>query len=254
MQEATGGDAGFPRFRPLGDQAVLVQFGDVLSLETNGRMRGFAHQVRQRQLPGVTSLIPAQTSLAVRYDPVRVGYGELVERLKELLDEPGGGAAVEGKLVYVPVAYGGACGPDLEEVARRTGLAPEEVVARHHARTYVAYMVGFHAGFPYLGDNDEQLRLPRRRDPRVEVPAGSIGIAMNQSIIYTVVSPGGWHLIGRTPMEIFNPFRHPPGLLLAGDRVRFVPIPEAELEQWDETRQRDWDLEWNAWRYSNQGS
>lgn len=253
------GEAGgsrFPRYRPLGDQAVLVQLGAGLSLEINARVRHLARRVRGQRIPGVQILIPTQNSLAIRYDPVSISYDELVERLRALEETwegqpPATEALAEGKTVYVPVLYGGEAGPDLAEVARRVGLSEEEVVRRHCSRSYVVYMVGFHAGYPYMGDNDAFLQLPRRSTPRLHVPAGSVGIAMNQTIIYTVDSPGGWHLIGRTPMATFNPWETPPSLLVAGDTVRFVPIDAGEMEAWDQEKQRDWDRRWNPWRLSN---
>lgn len=235
----------FPRYRPLGEHVVVVQLGDELSLEGNAKVRALARLVEERGVPGVRQLIPVQTSLAVRFDPMRADFAQVVDALRALEGELEAAEPAQGKTVTIPVVYGGPYGEDLEEVAARTGLSPEEVIRRHEGRPYTVYMVGFSAGLPYVGDIDERLWLPRRPTPRLQVPAGSIGIAMKQTIVYTVESPGGWHLIGRTPMRTFDPHRDPPGLVVAGDTVVFKAIDPADAEGWDEERQREWDRRWN---------
>lgn len=236
------------RYRPLGDRALLIQLEGPLTVALNARVRALARIIEGARLPGVEDLIPAQNSLAVRYDPVRIDYGELLEAVRSLEVPAEGAEPPPGKTVHIPIVYGGTWGPDLAAVAQRTGLSEGEVAARHSARPYVVYMVGFSAGLPYLGDTDPALWLPRRATPRLEVPAGSVGVAMNQSVIYTVASPGGWHIIGRTPMRTFDPYGEPPSLLVAGDTVRFIPIDAEDAENWDEARQAEWDRRWNPWR------
>lgn len=246
MTATPGASAGFPRYRPLGEQVVVVQLGDDLSLTCNGKVRALARLVEERGVPGVRQLIPAQTSLAVRFDPMKADFAQVVDALRALEGDLAEAEPAQGKTVTIPVVYGGRYGEDLELVAARTGLSPDEVIARHEGRPYTVYMVGFSAGLPYVGDNDPALWLPRRPTPRLHVPAGSIGIAMKQTIVYTVESPGGWHLIGRTPMRTFDPLRDPPNLLAAGDTVIFKAIDPEDAEGWDEERQREWDRRWNA--------
>jgi len=236
------------RYRPLGDRALLIQLEGPLTVALNARVRALARIIEEARLPGVEDLIPAQNSLAVRYDPVRVDYAGLLEAVRGLAVPGGEVEPPPGKTVHIPIVYGGTWGPDLAAVAQRAGLTEGEVAARHSDRSYVVYMVGFSAGLPYLGDTDPVLWLPRRATPRLEVPAGSVGIAMNQSVIYTVASPGGWHIIGRTPMRTFDPYSEPPSLLVAGDTVRFIPIAPEDAEAWDEARQAEWDRRWNPWR------
>jgi inhibitor of KinA len=235
-----------PHYVPMGDQVVVAQFENVLSIEVNQRVRAFARLIEQKQIQGVRQLIPAFNSLAIHYDPLVVDYDTLVDKLTALSHALSQGDATQGRIVHIPVVYGGKYGPDLEDVARLTGLTTDEVIDIHLSRAYLVYMIGFIAGFPYCGDIDERLVLPRRANPRVRVEKGTICIANRQTGIYTIASPGGWHLIGWTPMETFNPYHEPPSLLLAGDYVQFVPITASEAERWDEKRQREWEQQWNS--------
>jgi inhibitor of KinA len=183
-----------------------------------------------RAVPGVTELVPAFASVTVHYDPARVAAGEgspyarlaaaVADALAGADDAPPPPAAV----VEIPVRYGGAGGPDLDDVARLHGMSADEVVRRHAAGDYVVHMVGFLPGFAYLGGLDPELATPRRAVPRTVVPAGSVGIGGQQTGVYPLDSPGGWHLIGHTALRLFDPRRDPPVLLRAGDRVRFVPL------------------------------
>lgn len=217
----------WPRFSPVGDAAVLVAFGAAIDPRINARVHSLAAAVGAARLPGFGEAVPAYTSLLVHYDPLRLTYAGALDALHALL--PGLEQQQDvstGRLVEIPVRYGGEDGPDLETVASLNGLSPQEVVAIHSGGEYPVYMIGFLPGFPYLGGMDPRIAAPRRERPRTRVPAGSVGIAGEQTGIYSLESPGGWQLIGRTPLALFDPLREPPALLAPGDRVRFVPVEE----------------------------
>ncbi len=215
----------FPTFLPSGDSALLVTFGDRIDLATNRRAHTLAARLAEAPLPGLGEAVAGYTTLLVHYDSLALDYEQVLEWVQARLDEAsaaGTASLPEPRRVEVPVIYGGELGPDLEFVARHNGLSPAEVVRRHTARDYPVYLVGFTPGFPYLGGLDETIAAPRLPSPRPRVPAGSVGIAGQQTGIYSVDSPGGWRLIGWTPLKLFDPARQPPALLAPGDVVRFV--------------------------------
>jgi KipI family sensor histidine kinase inhibitor len=215
--------ATWPRLAPLGDRGLLVEFAPEVSPEVNAIVRG-ADAALER-LPGVVETVPTFRSVLVVYDPLRVRFDDLAEQAEAAARATGPASRDAGALVEIPVVYGGGDGPDLETVAQTLGLAPEEVVRLHCEPTYLAYMIGFSPGFAYLGRLSEALRLPRRATPRTRVPAGSIAIADVFTGAYPQETPGGWHLLGRTWRQLFDPDRDEPALLRPGDRVRFVPVP-----------------------------
>lgn len=233
---------------PMGEKTIIVKFEDILSPEVNNRVRSLSRLISERNITGIERLIPAFNSLAVCYNPRLIKFQELVEELKVLESSMTLANDTESKKVYIPVVYGGTYGPDLEEVAEQTNLSPNDVVEIIQSKPYLTYMVGFIAGFPYCGDLDERLILPRRSSPRIKIPKGSIAIANEQIGLYTISSPGGWHIIGWSPMETFNPYHEPPSVIHAGDYVQFVQISPEEAEAWDEQRQREWDQTWNSQR------
>ncbi|WP_157566135.1 5-oxoprolinase subunit PxpB [Hymenobacter ginkgonis] len=222
---------------PLGDAAVLLHFGEGISLATHGAIQAVSAYLARHPFAGLRECVPAFTTLAVYYDPWLVsqaGHSPPYERVAELLRQllPAALAPTPpapAEVVEIPVCYGGEFGPDLAVVAQHTGLAPAEVIARHAAPEYLVHMIGFAPGFPYLGGLDEQLATPRRAEPRPVVPAGAVGIAGPQTGIYSLPTPGGWQLIGRTPLRLFNPEAAAPTLLQAGQHLRFVPISAAEF-------------------------
>ena len=179
--------------------------------------------IRAGRPAGVVETVPTFRSLLVHYDPLTISRADLERAIAGLLERDAV-ATEAGRLWRVPVCYEGELAPDLGEVALLTGRAAEAVAALHRGTLYHVYMLGFLPGFPYLGDLPEALRLPRRADPRLRVPAGSIAIATALTAIYPYESPGGWHLIGATPLRFFDPARTPPALLAPGDAVRFEPI------------------------------
>jgi len=173
------------------------------------------------RLVAVTDVVPAYTTLAVYFDSRVVSFAAISSLVANAIGVPEVDTDDSQTLIEIPVSYDG---PDLADVATRTGLTPEEVIQRHCSRTYRAYMTGFAPGFTYLGDLDESLVLPRRTEPRVRVPAGSVAIAGAQTAVYPLVTPGGWHLIGATSVVMFDSRRNPPALIRAGDSVRFVRV------------------------------
>ena len=229
---------------PLGDSALLVQLCERLADEPETTLREVVAAWRKLEaaaLPGVIEVSPAYTTLSVYYDPLHVigsaGVEKdcakwLSERIAAALTAPGENSELAARLVEIPVCYGGEFGPDLTEVAGHTQLTPEEVAERHAGAEYLVHCLGFTPGFPYLSGLPPELAAPRRASPRKEVPAGSVGIGGQQTGIYPIASPGGWHLIGRTPLRLFDPAAETPTLLQVGDRVRFRPISAHELEAW----------------------
>ena len=214
------------RFLSAGDRALVIEFGDTVDRELSERVLGLNAIIRSRPPAGIIETVPTFRSLTVYYDPLLTSGTELqrsIGALLEVADSRRSGA----RLWRVPVCYEGEFAPDLADVARLTGLTPGEVVALHSGTRFHVYMLGFLPGFPYMGDLPAQLELPRRADPRLRVPAGSISIATTLTAIYPYESPGGWHLIGATPIRMFDPERPEPALFAPGDAVSFRPIDAA---------------------------
>ncbi len=210
-----------PAIVRLGDDALLVTFAQAISWDVGVRVRSAARLVREMRLESVTDVVPAYATLAVYFDSSRDSFESLAASVANVVNAIEGHIDDDSALIEIPVRYNG---PDLVEVAERTGLTVEEVIQRHSSRTYRAYMSGFVPGFAYLGDLDQSLILPRRTVPRVRVPAGSVAIAGEQTAVYPLETPGGWHLIGTTSVTMFDAKRDPPVLVRAGDTVRFVKI------------------------------
>ena len=228
------------RLFPLGDAAVVLEFGAHISPNTHATIAAFMTQLTAQPLAGLRELVPAFTTLTVYYDPWLASehgrypapYERVAAQLRQLLAEtPEAPAVDETTVVEIPVCYGGAFGPDLAFVAQHAGLSPQEVIALHTAPDYLVHLIGFAPGFPYLGGLDARLAAPRRPQPRPLVPAGTVGIAGPQTGIYSLPTPGGWQLIGRTPLALFNPEWAAPSRLRAGQRLRFVAISEEEFAQ-----------------------
>ena len=221
------------RFLPCGDRAVTVEWGSTIDENINRQVHAFARKVEGLSHPAITEVVPTYRSATVHYRPEVFSY----EELKHLLLSLAQGSTEEAEelpVVEIPVCYGGEYGPDLLEVAQHCSLTPEEVIARHTAPTYRIYMLGFTPGFPYLGGMDPSIATPRRKEPRIHIPAGSVGIAGEQTGVYPIISPGGWQLIGRTPLRLFDPQREQPILLSAGAGIRFVPIDEETFRKMEE--------------------
>jgi KipI family sensor histidine kinase inhibitor len=223
-----------PRFLPSGDTALVVEFGDRIDRRLSAAVTGLADRIRVADLGGVTETVPTYRSLLVHYNPLETSAERLTGQISGLISRLIEGRAAEqssGRLWRIPACHDPAFAPDLAEVAAKADLTPDEAIALHQAERYHVYMVGFVPGFPYLGDLPEALQLPRRENPRVKVPAGSVAIAASMTAVYTAESPGGWHLIGRTPAPLFDLRAEPPALLRPGDGVLFEPISKAEFER-----------------------
>ena len=204
----------------LGEAAWTVVLGDRVDRALHERVSALAAAIEAERLPGVLEIVPAYAAVTVFFDPAAGDAGALREQLARLATKQTfrPSALPPSRLISIPVTYDG---PDLDEVASRTGLSRDEVILRHTAPEYRVYLLGFAPGFAYLGDLDPSLVLPRRSSPRTRVPAGSVAIAGAQTGVYPLATPGGWHLIGTTPLAMFDPAREPAVLLRVGDRVRF---------------------------------
>jgi inhibitor of KinA len=234
-----------PVFAPLGDSALLVTLGTRADLEVLHRARTLARSLNALQIAGTEEAVPAYGSVAVFYEAARVapGKGSPYERLCSLIEplcprEPSAAGRrlrrkpSAGKKIEVPVCYGGEFGLDLDAVASHSGLSVDQVIALHSGGTYLVQAIGFAPGFPYLTGLPEKLHMPRRATPRDSVPAGSVGIGGTQTGVYPISTPGGWNLIGRTPLSLFRIEESPPALLQTGDVVSFKPITAEAFAAW----------------------
>jgi KipI family sensor histidine kinase inhibitor len=207
---------------PLGEEGWVLCLGDRIDAGLHERVVALAGRITAAALPGVLETVPAYTTVTVFFDSLRADAAQLRAELTRLLEDASPSPSTSGfRTVEIPVRYDG---PDLDEVAERTGLSRGQVVERHASRLYRVYLLGFAPGFAYLGELDPSLELPRRRSPRTRVPAGAVAIAGRQTAVYPLATPGGWHLIGTTDLRLFDPEADPPALLRTGDRVRFTPV------------------------------
>jgi len=220
-----------PRFRIAGDRGLLAEYGDAIDPAINRKVRAMAIALEKEPPQGILEVIPTYRSLLILYDPLLTTCSRLQEKLLALEERLSEIEIPPPRTVEIPVCYGGEYGPDLDFVAQSHGLSPEEVIRIHSEPTYQVYMIGFTPGFPFLGKLPEVLHTPRHKTPRTRVPAGSVGIANDQTGIYPIESPGGWQLIGRTPLKIFDLRRPNPFLLKAGDLVKFRPITPEEYKR-----------------------
>lgn len=211
------------RLLPAGDTALVAELGNVVDHGINARVLALAERVEKAAIPGVVELVPTFRSLMIHFDPLATPGQALRERVAELAAGLEA-AEISGRDWVLPACYEGEHAPDLEFVARATKLDPAEVVAIHSTTLHQVYCLGFLPGYPYMGELPADLDLPRRESPRVRVPMGAICTAMRLTGIYSLESPGGWHLLGRTPVRLFDLRRTEPVLLKPGDRVRFEPI------------------------------
>jgi inhibitor of KinA len=224
----------FPRIVPLGDRALVIEFGDAIDPALSARIAALAQRLRADPPAGVHDVVPTYATLALHYDPVAFGSGEspydvLAAQVEAWLDGQTTDAVVAGRRIEIPVCYGGEYGADLAELAARHEISTAQLIEMHSAPEYQVHMLGFVPGFAYLGGLDARLATPRRESPRARVPAGSVAIGGGQTGIFPLETPGGWHLIGRTPLRLFVADAEPPCLLSAGDRVRFVAIDAGEF-------------------------
>jgi len=219
------------RFLPAGDLAVSAELGEEISAEVNTRVRALEYLVDQKALPGVVETVPSYRSLLVYYDPSVVGYDALCAQLAALAEQATTTAMPPAREVELPCCYEGELGTDLEAAAARLGLSVDELVALHAGAEYLVYFIGFTPGLPYMTGAPERLTIPRLDTPRVKVPAGSVAIGGTQCCIYSVESPGGFWLLGRTPVRLYDPDAAEPILLRPGDRVRFHQIDRRQFDE-----------------------
>lgn len=223
-----------PQYRIMGDRSLLVELGNHIGIDVNKRVRELFTTLKLAPLEGLVEIIPAYASLLLIVDPLKVRLSLLQKEIEHTLKTLDPSRIPEPKTVDIPVGYGDEYGPDLEWVARYHDITPDEVVRLHTAQIYHVYMIGFVPGFPYMGELPKTLVTPRRETPRTVVPKGSVGLAQAQTGIYASQSPGGWQIIGRTPLTLFNAAKTPPALLQMGDQVRFVAIQADEMARWQQ--------------------
>jgi KipI family sensor histidine kinase inhibitor len=221
-----------PQIRHLGDRGLLVELGRRIDPVVNRRVQQLMRRLAREEIEGLLETVPAYSSLLIVYDPLRVAPEALKRQIAMRCDFDTMDDTEDRPIREIPVVYGGEAGPDLETVAEYHGLSAADVVRLHSGSVYRVYMIGFTPGYPYMGELPEALNTPRRDTPRTRIPKGSVAIAQRQTGIYPVVSPGGWQIIGRTPLELFDARQAHPSLLSMGDQVRFVAITAEEAEHW----------------------
>lgn len=219
-----------PRFLPCGDTALVVEFGNTIDPVLNRKVRRFSQRLASAHIPGVLEIVPTYRSVLVYYDNLLLDWASVVSELSAVAESSEETRTKPERVVSLPVLYGGNMGPDLEKVACHTGLSCEEVIDKHCAPEYLVYMIGFTPGFPYLGGLDPVLATPRLKRPRLRTPQGSVGIGGSQTGVYSIPAPGGFNVIGRTPVRLFDPERAQPFLLEAGDLVRFEPVNQKQYD------------------------
>jgi inhibitor of KinA len=233
---------------PLSDHGLIIELGETITIETHHIIKYLTTYLDKHPCPWIIEYIPAFTTITIVYDPLSLidstdkqitPYETACKKIHELLASLNLDQPISSKIIEIPVYYGGEWGPDLETVARINNLTAEEVIDIHTSPTYTVYMIGFSPGFPYLGGLSKKIAAPRRNSPRLKVSARSVGIAGNQTGIYPISTPGGWQLIGRTPIELFRPQATPPSLLQAGDRITFKSISLEEYLKLEEEHKND---------------
>ncbi len=230
---------------PLGDAAVLIEFGDRIGLDVLASVQDAMASLEREPICGVVECVPSYTTLTVYYDITQIAHSHhnssspyealcllLEARLAHVQQQSLADSAEQSPVIRIPVCYGDEFGPDLNEVAAYHSMSSEEVVRIHTGADYTIYAIGFAPGFPYLGGMSESIAVPRKGTPRLRIPEGSVGIAGTQTGIYPLETPGGWQIIGRTPLRLFQPEQDPPVLLTAGRTVQFYPITAAQYEAW----------------------
>ncbi|MDO4321506.1 MAG: 5-oxoprolinase subunit PxpB [Lachnospiraceae bacterium] len=216
------------RILPAGDRALVAEFGNIIDEGINNQVHALAKKLASEAVPGVLELVPTFRSLLIYYDPSSITYHDLAQRIRQL-SESSAAAGSSGRRIWrIPCCYGSHFGPDLPALIRYTGLSRDEIIAIHSSVDYKIYMLGFLPGFVYLGGLDNRIEIPRLPSPRVRIPKGSVGIGGNQTGVYPLDSPGGWRLIGSTPVDFYDPQREKPILCDAGDYIRFVPITSSD--------------------------
>lgn len=227
---------------PLGEKAIVIEFGQAIKPDIHRKVKLLADYLEQNPLRGIIEHVATYTSVTLFYEPMEIRslnkesspYQYLAAEISRIYNQLEQSASEKPRIVEIPVCYGGEFGPDLNSVAQYHHLAEEEVINIHSQGNYLVYMVGFAPGFPYLGGLPERIATPRRSSPRLAIPTGSVGIAGQQTGVYPITTPGGWQLIGRTPLRLFQPEQECPSLLKAGDVIKFYPISKEEYDAYEE--------------------
>ncbi len=219
------------KYLPLGDKALVMEFGNQISKDINAKIRNVMRQLSEVEISGIEELLPTYRSIMIMYEPLKIEYDNLVSKLEMLSDTKAESGEEEIRIVEIPTMYGSEYGPDIEYVAEHNHITVDEVIKIHTGTDYLVYMLGFTPGFTYLGGMSEKIATPRLPSPRTAIPAGSVGIAGSQTGMYPSETPGGWQLIGRTPVKLYNPESEPPVLLNAGDYVRYVSVNQQEYDE-----------------------
>ncbi|MHC1704809.1 MAG: 5-oxoprolinase subunit PxpB [Tenuifilaceae bacterium] len=212
------------RYIPSGDSAFIIKAGNEISIDINRTIRKLLIRIEQEKMEGIIDFIPSYNELMVCYNPTIIGYRKLLDTLRSIDKEIESIELPESSIIHVPVFYGGDFGPDLHEVADFNSISEDEVIRIHTLTKYLVYMLGFTPGFCYLGGMDERIATPRKQSPRIKIPAGAVGIADKQTGIYPIESPGGWQIIGQTPLKLFDPNRKPEFLIQSGDYIQFKSV------------------------------
>lgn len=220
------GEKGMLHYHPLGDQGIQIVFSDQTESTVIRQIRSLMNLLDDQNHLPVIECVPAYTTLSIYYDAMKINYNEVVNQLRQLTSKLTEVDQMDCYVVEIPICYGGDYGPDLEDVASHSQLTNEEVISIHTSKPYLIFMLGFSPGFPYLGGMSEKIATPRLSTPRTRVPGGSVGIAGGQTGVYPMESPGGWRIIGRTPLRLYDPDAKQPILLQAGDYIRFVSIDQ----------------------------
>ncbi len=219
---------------PSGDSAFIIKVGEGINKENHVKVQTVFEQISNANIPSLIECIPSYNEVLVQYDAIKIGYKDFLSELKKITKPASYSNISTIKIIEVPVSYGGDFGPDIENVAAHAQISVEEVIHYHSKPDYLVYMLGFTPGFCYLGGLNDKIATPRLKNPRTKIPQGSVGIANDQTGIYPIESPGGWQIIGRTPLLLFNPEQKPEFLFEAGNYLRFVPVNKEQYSQIEE--------------------
>ena len=221
----------YPRILPTGDRALTVEFGNEIDEHINARLMGFISYLSDERIKGIEEFVPSFRAVLIHYNPAILSYSAMEKIVKKALEAPLHENTRHKRIVKIPVCYDKQYGPDIEDVAKHAGMSVDEVIKIHTATPYLVYMLGFQPGFPYLGGLDERIHTPRLETPRIKLEAGSVGIGGGQTGLYPMESPGGWRIIGVTPVRCYNPEKDKPIPYMAGDHIKFESITAEEFEE-----------------------
>lgn len=232
-------DITYPRILPTGDRALSVEFGNEIDEHINAKLMGFIKLFEEEKIDGIEEFVPSFRAVLIHYNPQILSYERMVRLVEAILDKSVMETVRTKRIVQIPVCYEGEYAPDIDFVAEHAGLSVDKVVQIHTSKAYLIYMLGFQPGFPYLGGLDERIHTPRLASPRVKINAGSVGIGGTQTGLYPMESPGGWQIIGTTPVRCYNPDKEKTIPYLAGDYIQFVPISREDFQKIKELDERN---------------